>query len=98
MNAPMALMAAVSMLIRYVSAGATTLNIGLNAVARLPFNPASAVRRLLMELLVFASCLASSVKLSVTAERSLRNRKYSDRMPRPYFSMVISPRLKPLFA
>ena len=95
MNAPMALIALVSMLISVVSAGATAVNIGAKAVARLPFRPFSAPCRLSRAPLTAGELCAIASKPSLTAVRSLRNSINRPRMPRPYFRIDIRLLLSP---
>ena len=95
MNAPMALIALVSMLISVVSAGATAVSIGAKAVARLPFRPFSAPFRLSSAPLTAGVFCDIASKPSLMAVRSFRNSMNRPRIPRPYFRMDIRLLLSP---
>ena len=90
-NAATTFIAAVSILIRVVRAGATAVRIGANADARLAFKPLKDADKLSSEAFTSGFCFFSSPKPSLIAARSLRNRKNILRIPNAYRKMFRNP-------
>ena len=83
--------------IREVRSGRTTSAIGANAAAKLSFSCSRDALKLFIVCPKLASCSASVLKPSLIAFLSLLNRTNRERIPRPYFSIVLKPPDKETF-